>query len=224
MPNSEPYHAVLKHTGLVLLTIGLLDIALMAYCIAQGMAYSSSLNIFAAVGGIFLLRGSLKAASVIRFLGLFILTGALSVCAALPVVMPASLIWAYVKLDAGTSALGIAATIAVLSVLAWVVRDLGSAGVTQAIAAAGIRRRNPRWAVLAGVGVAAVIAVTGIWAQHTQTAGRAIREARERHGDGYQYHVSTLNYQGNGDGASVSGEVTAWNDHEILAIPFSWRE
>jgi len=57
--NSRSHLFILKRIGWVLLVIGLVDIGVMVYCIANGFAYSSSLNIFAVVGGAFLVRGSL---------------------------------------------------------------------------------------------------------------------------------------------------------------------
>lgn len=66
--NSRSHLFILKRIGWVLLVIRLVDIGVMVYCIANGFAYSSSLNIFAVVGGAFLIRGSLRAASIIRWL------------------------------------------------------------------------------------------------------------------------------------------------------------
>jgi hypothetical protein len=57
---------ILKCVGGVLLIVGLVDIAVMIYCIANRISYSSSFNIFAVVAGIFLLRGNLRAASLVR--------------------------------------------------------------------------------------------------------------------------------------------------------------
>lgn len=49
---------VLKRVGIVLVVVGLLYIGLMVYSIAKGVAYSSSLNVFALIAGIFLIRGA----------------------------------------------------------------------------------------------------------------------------------------------------------------------
>lgn len=58
--------SVLRRTGLVLVAVGIVDIGLMIYAITSRVSYSSSLNIFAVIAGIFLVRGSLRAASVVR--------------------------------------------------------------------------------------------------------------------------------------------------------------
>jgi hypothetical protein len=45
---------IMRRVGKVLIVVGLIDIGFMVYCIANRMGYSSSLNIFALAGGIFL--------------------------------------------------------------------------------------------------------------------------------------------------------------------------
>ena len=42
---------ILKHVGLTLVVLGVIDIGLLIYCIANQISYSSSLNIFAVVAG-----------------------------------------------------------------------------------------------------------------------------------------------------------------------------
>lgn len=46
---------VLVRTGKVLITVGVIDIGVMIYCIANEISYSSSFNIFAVIAGFFLM-------------------------------------------------------------------------------------------------------------------------------------------------------------------------
>ena len=59
---------ILKRVGKVLIIIGLVDIAVMIYCIANSISYSSSFNIFAVIAGVFLYRGSLRTAVITTWL------------------------------------------------------------------------------------------------------------------------------------------------------------
>jgi hypothetical protein len=59
---SQTYRGILKCVGGVLIVIGLIDIAVMIYCIVNRISYSSSFNIFAVIAGILSMRGGLKAA------------------------------------------------------------------------------------------------------------------------------------------------------------------
>jgi hypothetical protein len=54
---SNEVRQILHRVGLALIIFGLLDIGLMIYCIVNGVSYSSSFNIFAAISGIYLWRG-----------------------------------------------------------------------------------------------------------------------------------------------------------------------
>lgn len=44
---------ILRRVGWALVIVGVLDVGLMIYCIISGVAYSSSLNVFAVVAGAF---------------------------------------------------------------------------------------------------------------------------------------------------------------------------
>ena len=67
MRNDAPasYRAILRRVGLLLIVIGVLDVGYMIYCIVNGESYSSGLNIFAIVAGIFLIRGHLGAVGLV---------------------------------------------------------------------------------------------------------------------------------------------------------------
>lgn len=63
----KSYKDILRRVGLAFVSIGILDIGFTIYCTANKISYSSSLNIYAVVAGIFLLKGNLKAARIISW-------------------------------------------------------------------------------------------------------------------------------------------------------------
>jgi hypothetical protein len=69
---TTPYPVILKRAGIVLVVVGLLDICALIYSIVNRTPYSSNLSVFAVIGGVFLLRGSLRAASLVQWFALFI--------------------------------------------------------------------------------------------------------------------------------------------------------
>jgi hypothetical protein len=75
MQNAMASH-ILKRVGAVLIIVGILGICWMIYCIENRISYFSSFNIFALIAGFFLYRGSLRAASVVRRVAAFVLSGA----------------------------------------------------------------------------------------------------------------------------------------------------
>jgi hypothetical protein len=217
--------SILKRVGGVLLTVGLIDIAVMIYCVANHISYSSSFNIFAVVAGIFLLRGSLRAASLVRWFAVLALAGVLSLLIALPFLQPLDLTLTQLRLDPvgflGTIVIGAFA----LCLLLWVSRELGRQPIQTALASAGIKRRDMRIPAAAGVGL---VVVVGIFLMALLQLGGSAEHAKsiaeQQVGAGYRFHVRSLSILNNSKGKFVSGVVTAWNDQEIRNIPVHWEE
>lgn len=222
--NSPSHVPILTRTGWVLLVVGVLDIGFMVYCIANGIAYSSSLNIFAVVGGAFLLRGSLLAASIIRWFGVFMIAAFASVLVTSPLLQPLSLTLTQLRLSPLAAAQSLLVFTVLLVLLWWLIRELGSQPVLAAQAAAGRNLKSIRLAYAAGVGLAVVLAVSVNLMHRTESAAKAISLAKGQLGPGYQYHVSSLRYQSSGANSSVSGVVTAWSEMEVKNVPFQWRD
>ena len=116
---------ILKRTGVVLLTVGLIDIAVMIYCIVNGISYSSSFNVFAVIAGIFLLRGSLRTASVVRWFAVFMFAAFVALLIAWPFIQPLGLTLTQLRLNPGASVAAIVFMAFVLSLLFWLARELG---------------------------------------------------------------------------------------------------
>jgi hypothetical protein len=215
---------ILKRTGAVLVVVGLIDIAAMIYCIANGISYSSSIGIFAVIAGFFLLRGSLRAASIVRWFAVFMLAGFLALVVAWPFMQPIGLTLTQVRLNSDF-AIVVAALMALLLVLLfWVSRELGRAPLQAARAAAGRKVRDMR--VPAAIGVALVVLMGAfLWMLlGGETAGRARSVAEQQLGPGYRYHVSSLKISKSSKGTVVVGVVTAWNEKEIRHVPVRWDE
>ena len=113
---------------------------------------------------------------------------------------------------------------AALAMLVWLARQLGSSPVRAAIAANGGKPRNSVIPIAVGICLALFLAAASIWIQRTDAAAKAVQEAKSKHGDSYRYYVSSLSYHGTGEGAAVSGVVTAWSNSEVKDVPFSWHE
>jgi len=215
---------ILKRVGAVLVWVGSLDIALMIYCIAKGFSYSSSFNIFAVVAGVFLLRASLRAASVIRRFSLMILTFLGGAFIVLLFVQPMGLFLTELRLDPGAS-LAAAAQIALAFVLLfWIVRELGREPVLAAIDDEGLKPLDIRKPIAIGVAAAIVLAILFTFLFTGRSAERAKSIAGQQYGPGYRYTVSSLFINSNNKGTFVSGVVTAWNDREIRKIPVHFQE
>lgn len=221
----EPAHrAILRMTGKVLFVIGLVDIAVMIYCITNSISYSSSLNIFAVVAGFFLLRGSLRAASVVRWFAVFSLAGACALVLAWPFMQPFSLTLTQIRLNPLATLAFVALLVATLLLLFWVQRQLGKPPIVAAIQAAGGKVRDMRLPTAMGAAIVALLATVVPFALSGVSGNKAESMVQQQLGAGYQYHVSSLNVSTSGQGKYVRATVTAWNEREVRTVPVEWSE
>jgi len=215
---------ILKRVGAVLLAVGLVDIAVMIYCIANQISYSSSFNIFAVAAGIFLLRGSLRAASIVRWFAAFMLAAFVALLIAWPFMQPVALTLTQLRLNPGTSFAVFGFMVFVLGLLVWLIRELGHETVMAARAGAGIKQRDMRIPAAVGVGLVVVMGIFMALLLGGESADRAKSLAEKQVGPGYRLHVTSLNIATNDQGTFVSGVVTAWNDNEIRNLSVHWEE
>ena len=218
------HHAILKRTGIVLLGIGLLDIAFLVYCVANRESYSSSFNIVAVAAGIFLIRGSLRAASIVRWFSVFMLAAFVALVLAWPLLQPMALTLTHIRLSPVSALISLSFMAIILCLLYWLYRELGKAPVLQARASAGRMARDMRIPAAAGVAVVILLTFFLSFLLGGESAAKAKLMAAKELGAEYRYHVSSLNIVTNNQGKFVAGVVTAWNDKEIRNVPFRWEE
>jgi hypothetical protein len=224
MPMSSDHLPLLKRAGLVLVVVGLLDIGLMIYAIASQVSYSSSLNVFAVVAGVLLWRGNLRAASAVRWLAFFFLAALVSVSVVSPLLLPLGLLATYIQVNplAFMGSIGVFAVALVL--FGWLAKQLSAEPIKAARLAAGRNVRDARIPLLMGVGLVVVLTGVNFTVQRSDSAARAVSEARAQLGADYEFHVSSINYRSSSEGTVVSGVVTAWKSGTIKDLPFQWRE
>src|SRR5437879_6953555 len=210
---------ILRRVGWALIVVGLLDIGFMVYCIMNGLSYSSSLNIFAVVAGIFLLRQSMKTASVVSFFAAFALTGVTGAAILLPLLVPSDLLMTHVRLSPVSTISSVLVGIAFLAFAFWVYRSLTSPEVMEARRVAGVSAKTPVLAFVAGI--ALVIVLFSVMAVMTKgsSAEKAILKAKDKTGPGYKYYVTSMHWSGD----SGSATVTAYNRAEIKEVKVEWQ-
>jgi hypothetical protein len=211
---------LLRRVGWILVAIGVLDIGFMIYCIANQMNYSSSLNIFAVVAGIFLLRGSLGAARVVTWFSAFMLSGfLLGSLIIFPWLQPLEYWWLALREEPLGSLVSIVLLPVMLFVLFWIYQMLRAPAVLEARAAAGHRSGVPKSAFVAGSALAIVMAVLLQLTLKGESAEKAIRLAAQQYGSEYKYFVSNINWAG----PHVSARLTAYNDKESKEVKVEWE-
>jgi hypothetical protein len=217
------HRVILQRVGFALVVVGLLDIAWMIYCIIHKISYSSSLNLFAVIAGILLIRGSLRTAEGVRWFGTFFLSGCVAMLFAWPAIEPVNLALTTMRLNPGFFLAGAATTVVFVAWLYWTVRELGSEPVQAAINAAGVKHRDMRFPIILGVLMVVGLGVSLHVIFDGKSAKRAILVAANQVGPGYQLHIQSLHISNYGSKESVTGVVTAWKDNEIREIPIHWE-
>ena len=213
------YLETLKRVGIVLVLVGLADIGYFVYCISAGKSYSSSLNIFAIVAGVFLWRGHLGAAYLItRFSAFFLAASVGALLFLAPLLRPMDLWVTQLRLNPIATALGFVLAIAVTGLFAWTYRELRSAPVLQALQREGRSITPPRSAMVIGLALSLALAVVFHFTLGGEAGTKATDLAKAKYGDQYKYAPAAISLAG----SHVSAEVTAYNDHEIKEVTVEW--
>jgi flagellar biogenesis protein FliO len=220
----SPHLFILKRTGAVLLAAGLIDIAIMVYCIANRISYASSFNVFAVIAGVLRMRGHLAIAAATRWLAAFMLAGFAGLLVAWPLLQPISLTLTQIRLHPGSTAGVLVFIMLMLLVLCWLYRELGRPEVQQARARAGRKSINMRAPAATGVGVVVLVVVSMRLLLGGESATKAQTLAQQQLGPGYRYHVTSIDIEMNSKATSVAAVVTAWNDKEVRDLPVHWQE
>lgn len=216
--------SILKRVGQVLMALGLVDVAVLIYGAATGASWSSGLGSFAIAAGFFVMRGSLRVASVVRWAATFVVSAGAALVAVWPWVQPLDLTLTLARLNPWTVAVAAAVSAALLGVLVWVVRQLGRMEVLQARAAAGRPVRRMRIPIVLGAGLTAGLAAIAITFAASATAVKARDLAAAQLGSGWRYHVTAVNIRSTPQGTSVRGIVTAWKATEVRNVAVKWDE
>jgi hypothetical protein len=154
----QEYRSILKRTGAIVVAIGLADIAAMIYCVTHQISYFSSVNIFAVIAGVFLIRGSLKAATIVRWFAIFLTSAFLVGAVAYSITLPFDLIRAKFRLEP-LYPIALIGLMLLLLLLSWISRELGREQVEAACIAGGRQKFKARIPAAAGVGLVLLLTV-----------------------------------------------------------------
>jgi hypothetical protein len=212
------HRKVLRSVGFVLVAIGVADIGLMIYCIATGQGYSSSLNIFAVIAGVYLINGSLVAARVVTWFAAFLLTAIGGTLLMLPFIQPLDLWLTEFRLSPLASVVSWLFLTVVVIALGWAYWRLRSEEVVRARIEAGHKASPPLLAF--ALGIALVVGLTAMmhFIMSGENSAKAIDLARSKAGPNYKYHVTAMNWSN----STVRATVTAYNAKEIKSVEVQW--
>jgi len=225
---TDDYRPSLKMVGVALIAVGVIDIGWTIYWVIHGSRDISISNIFAVIAGILLIRGGLRTANVVAFVGAMTLSGCIGVTVLTPMVIPLDLICTYWKLRFLASLGSLFFAIAVSAFSLWVYKCLTMPSIAAAIAEKYPTWtswwRRPRTGFTVGLILVIGSSVVLIPSMHGKTADRAEVEARRKVGGRYKFAVTEMHTFTTEGITEVTGVVTAYNDKEIRTIPVTWQQ
>ena len=207
-----------RKAGIVLLIIGIIDIGVMIYCIANEISYSSSFNLFAVIAGVLLMKGGVKTARVVRWFSAFFVIAFIVVIFLFPITMPIQLLATQIKLNPVGMLGSFAFSIVFIGILIWVYRQLSTPSALAKLDQAGYKTGKPKSALYAAIGIMVLGGVLFTLLFNSESAEKAKALAKEQLGAAYEYHISRM--QTSGDKGSAV--VTAFNSNEIKNVQVKW--
>ncbi|KPZ70462.1 hypothetical protein AN944_02210 [Shewanella sp. P1-14-1] len=181
-----------KKAAALLLLLGLIDIAVMIFCIINQTNYVSSFTIFGVISGVLLLRGSLKTVQTLRWLSIFISVLIVGILFDTLFTTPPALFIALMKFSPLTVIGPICVAALLVAVFIWIYCQLSSQESLQLLVKANYKTTQPKSAYLLG---AIGLLVTFLGASEMvngESAKKAIKLAQAQRGSAYQYHVTRL--------------------------------
>jgi hypothetical protein len=219
------HRRILTRCGVVLVVVGLFDIAFMVWCIVHRQSYAS-FNIFAVVAGVSLVRGSLRTARTVEFFATFMLVGFCGVVLVMPFMFPLDYWEAVIRHQIGAvqfiASVGVFVVVVVL--LGWVRHEMGRPEIRQAQSAAGLAPRFMALAVAMGVGIPVLGLIVMAVMSRSDTAREAIRRAELQLGGKYRYVITGMKTSSGARGTTVNATIAAYSDSEVRSVQLQWSE
>lgn len=216
--NMEEIINPFRKAGMVLLFIGIIDIAVMAYCITNQISYSSSFNIFAVIAGALLMKGSIKTARVVRWFSAFFLVLFIGMLFLFPITMPVQLLITQMKLNPAGMLGSHAFSVLGIGILIWVYKQLSTPSALAKLEQAGHKSGKPKTALFSAIGFMMLGGVMFGLLLNGESAEKAKALAKAQLGENYDYHISSMQLSG----AKGSAVVSAFNKNEIINVHVKW--
>ncbi len=158
------YRAILKQVGIVLSVIGILDLMYMVYRVSTDWSNSSdqsysSPGILIVVAGVYLIRGSLRTANIVRWIAAFGIASGLGSILMRSFSTPIALLTLEFRLEPSGFSMWYLSRIVETAVAYWIYRQLSTAPVMSASRNSSLAVSIPKQAFFLGAGLTVLIAV-----------------------------------------------------------------
>ncbi len=216
----EEAYRIINKVGIALCVVGVIDAIVFIYCTYNDINYSSSFNVFAVIAGLFLIKGSIRAARIVTLFSAFLLASFVGLLFTFPLMQPVELQLIDFKLNPVSRQISFVFILFAIGFIYWVYRQLSSEPVMLARKKAGLSYGFPKQAVALGIILVAGLSFSMNNLSSSDSAHLAKTKASEIYGKNYAYHVTHINSsEGN-----VFARLTAYNEYEIRSVEVEWQE
>lgn len=223
------YLKVLRRCGCVLFALGSIDLA--AVLVETNLLKASTLQgdfltvraVGVFIAGMVLWTGSHGAAYVIRWLSLFVLSGAIVGSSMLLLLQPLGLTVAIVERATPDVIIRILMYSLGVAICYWLQRQLVSDAVVQELRRWGTEIGSMKSAPYLAVTLVLVFVFENVLSVSRERE-HAVNLAERQFGERYRYYARSVSVREGRNGKSFSANVVAWDDHELKSIPVSWQE
>jgi uncharacterized membrane protein len=217
------YRAILKQVGIVAIAIGILDIMYMVYRVSANLRQSpdgsySSPGILIVVVGIYLMRGSLRMANIVRWIAAFWIANGVGSILMRSCSTPFALSVLEFRLDPHGVLMWYLSRIVETAVTYWMYKKLSAEPIIFASLNSGHHVSIPKQAFFLGAGLTVLMPILSYITGDGVLGRKAVNLARAKYGAGYKYHVTALNRSRSMSRETVSANITAYNDREIKPV------
>ena len=216
----EEVASILRRVGWVLILLETANILWAIVEFVRGTSRALSVDLAAIVAGVFLIRGSLVTARYVAWWSAFFATAIVALPLGLAAIFPSSLLAVWWRTERRVWIETAGWLLVAFVALAWACRQLRSAPVREAQAAAGQKPLRIGFAIAAGAGLVFLLAGIMSAAFTGETAQEAIRRAREQKGPKYRYAVTSLTI----NNSDVDAIVVAYDDRSSESVEVSWTK
>ncbi|BAY89926.1 MULTISPECIES: hypothetical protein [unclassified Tolypothrix] len=213
------YRAILKQVGIVLIAMGMLDLMYMVYRVftvgsnASDQSYSSP-GILIVVAGVYLIRGSLRTANIVRWIAAFGIASGLGSILMRSFSTPIALLTLEFRLEPSGFSMWYLSRIVETAVAYWIYRQLSAAPVMSVSRNSSLAVSIPKQAFFLGAGLTVLMPILLYITGDGLLGRKAVTLARAKYGTSYNYHVTALRWSSK----NVSANITAYNDKEIKTV------
>jgi uncharacterized membrane protein HdeD (DUF308 family) len=222
------YRRSLRRAGIVLIVLGLLDLAQAAYAAVTRLEFEIPFGVLALISGIYIYLGSVRMARWTAFftaLGLGLLAG---LGIALPLLVPIGLIWPFLRTYPFLTTHHLLVGLAAAALMVWTYRGLTAPVALPTSNGQARRQKRARVWSLYGLipGVALAIGMVVGWNLflRSEDVRRARLEAARKTGPGYGYFVYEWSWD-NPPGTRLNGaRVLAYNARGVREVQVTWEK